>query len=179
LYFDEIEFIEICNESTEFHFDDITAQLENARNEFKGKMQSGDVFITRHSNLAFVHVVFHLAIEKKNSKSVLTSCITGIRNILSIATQYDVATIAFPALLIEPEFKHLFSNTQLVKRVDALIKSIRTFLSERQTPSYHYLKTIQFVLSPNSSTILSEVRRLFMTTSTNSNDKIRTKSESK
>jgi hypothetical protein len=61
------DFINICNESTEFHFDDIITQLNDAKRDFNGKMQTGDIFITRHSNLAFVHIVFHLAVEKKNS----------------------------------------------------------------------------------------------------------------
>jgi hypothetical protein len=126
------------------------------------------------TNLKMIFVKF----EKSLDKSTLALCLNGLRNILSIAAQYDVVTIAIPALLIEPEFKHLFSNTQLVKRVESLLKSIRAFLSERQMFSDHSLKTIQFVVPSTAQTILNEIQRLF-TAVTNSNDSTGTKAVTK
>ena len=66
------------------------------------KMQPGDFYITRHSNLSEVHVVFHLVSDSSVMSSELTSrhpVILGYRNILKACFRYDITTITLPLLL--------------------------------------------------------------------------------
>ena len=58
-----IEFLKQCRATTDFHFDDVDTQLQQIRQEAqKQPLSIGDVFITRHSNLQYVHVVFHIVV---------------------------------------------------------------------------------------------------------------------
>ena len=66
------------------------------------KMQPGDFYITRHSNLSEVHVVFHLVSDSSVMSPELTSrhpVILGYRNILKTCFRYDITTITLPLLL--------------------------------------------------------------------------------
>ena len=65
-------------------------------------MQPGDFYITRHSNLSEVHVVFHLVSDSSVMSTELTSrhpVILGYRNILKACFRYDITTITLPLLL--------------------------------------------------------------------------------
>lgn len=62
--------IMLCKRSTDFHFGDVEEQLRRIIGE-EGKgsvslesMKEGDFFITRHSNLPLLHVIFHLVIDE-------------------------------------------------------------------------------------------------------------------
>ncbi len=66
-------------------------------------MQPGDFYLTRHSNLSEVHVVFHLVSDSSVMTGDLTSrhpVILGYRNILKACFRYDVTTITLPLLLV-------------------------------------------------------------------------------
>ena len=66
-------------------------------------MQNGDFYITRHSNLSEVHVVFHLVADDSIKGSDVTSrhpVILGYRNILKACFRYDIKTISLPLLLV-------------------------------------------------------------------------------
>ena len=66
-------------------------------------MQTGDFYITRHSNLAEVHVVFHLVSEETVRSGDITSrhnVILGIRNVLKACYRLDISTINLPLLLV-------------------------------------------------------------------------------
>ncbi|KAF9437009.1 hypothetical protein BGZ76_002279 [Entomortierella beljakovae] len=57
------EFFKACQSSTELHFDSVEKQLEALETKFPldgSTLREGDFFITRHSNLPMIHVVFHL-----------------------------------------------------------------------------------------------------------------------
>ena len=53
---------EICSRSTEYHFPNFEQQLESLKVKTgQGKrLKCGDFYMTRHSNLCEVHVVFHM-----------------------------------------------------------------------------------------------------------------------
>ena len=114
------EFATACEQSTEFHFsklDDqlaqISASLERANQANQHtrhtcadayNLRSGEVYVTRHSNLAEVHVVFHLVVDDsvQTLQSDLSSrhpVILGVRNILKACFHYDIHTVTLPLLL--------------------------------------------------------------------------------
>ncbi|KAJ3056484.1 hypothetical protein HDU99_007401, partial [Rhizoclosmatium hyalinum] len=53
-----------CRQATEFHFDDVEIQIKKAMDarEGGGVVQEGDFFVTKHSNIPQVHVLFHLIV---------------------------------------------------------------------------------------------------------------------
>lgn len=57
---------ERCQQSTEFHFPDIETQLSVIQQDFENNkqgLQEGSFFITKHSNLPNIQVVFHLIVD--------------------------------------------------------------------------------------------------------------------
>jgi len=66
---------------------------------------TGDFYVTRHSNLSEVHVVFHLVSDDSVSvtSSELTSrhpIISACRNVLKLCFRYDIRHITLPLLLV-------------------------------------------------------------------------------
>lgn len=106
-------FTHICQSSTEFHFPHFEDQLEKIRLENVGRtsgskkssgkmLQTGDVFITRHSNLAQVHVIFHMVSDDSTLSKDMNSrhpVLLGLRNILKTACSHDVTSLTIPLLL--------------------------------------------------------------------------------
>nr|CAD7431917.1 unnamed protein product [Timema monikensis] len=85
-------------------------------------MQTGDVYITRHSNLAEVHVVFHMVIDdslKSNDINSRHPAILGLRNILKTACSNDITTLTVPVLLMhemsEVSTSQSFATWDIVK----------------------------------------------------------------
>ena len=79
----------------------------------------GEIYITRHSNLAEVHVVFHLVVDdsvKESNISTRNPVIVGLRNALHTAVRHSITTITIPLLLFNEMTEvslpvHVFSHT--------------------------------------------------------------------
>ncbi|KAJ3031379.1 UNVERIFIED_CONTAM: hypothetical protein HDU68_004458 [Siphonaria sp. JEL0065] len=102
-------FIKKCKQATEFHFDDIEIQLQKAidacpLDEFGNPaLKEGDFFITRHSNIPQIHVLFHLIISEDDTPKELSSqsnIIIGYRNILKLAHLRDINNLTVPMLFL-------------------------------------------------------------------------------
>jgi hypothetical protein len=67
-------------------------------------MEPGDFFITRHSNLAQLHVVLHLATDREAVRfpglRARHPVMTGLKNCLHVAARNDVHHITVPLLLV-------------------------------------------------------------------------------
>lgn len=66
-------------------------------------LKTGDFYITRHSNLSEVHVVFHLVADDTLRNSDMNSrhpTILGLRNILRVSHEHDICTVTIPLLLV-------------------------------------------------------------------------------
>lgn len=64
---------------------------------------AGEFYITRHSNLSEVHIVFHLCVDDNVRSANLTArdpAIMGLRNILKVCCTHDITTITIPLLLV-------------------------------------------------------------------------------
>lgn len=65
-------------------------------------LQTGDVYITRHSNLSQVHVVFHIVTDDSLLSKEINSrhpVLLGLRNILKTACSNDITSLTIPLLL--------------------------------------------------------------------------------
>lgn len=115
------DFQEICRKSTDFHFPNIDDQLdkisvtlqkhvkerqcndENDSRSARGELlQMGDFYMTKHSNLSQVHVVFHIVSDESLRGNDINSrhpVVLGLRNILKIACSNDITSLTIPLLL--------------------------------------------------------------------------------
>lgn len=152
-------FIKQCQKTTELQFEDIEAQLSKVKEKLGNSLQVGDFFITTHSNLKDVHVIFHLAVNRKHDNDVTKTLINGLRNIFVIANRYDIESITFPVLLIQNELKHLLQDEDAKARVDAVVTSLKVFLLENAATNT--IKSINFVVPSisNDQTIYDHTKR--------------------
>lgn len=142
--------------STEHHFPSMDAQLRDiserllepverrnsqrvqadsagARGRSRRDLQTGDIFITKHSNLAEVHVVFHLMVDDSSLRSGdITSrhpAILGLRNILKAACSNDITSLAIP-LLLRHEMSEEMTAAWCVRRAELVLKCVKGFMLE-------------------------------------------------
>ena len=172
------QFSRLCNMSTEFHFNELEQQLDEIRQEARclerdgaSKLTSsndillepGDFYITRHSNLAKVHAVYHLVADESVLSPEINSrhpVILGLRNILKISHLNDINTICIPLLLIN-ELNESITLQWCIKRAELVLKCVKGFMIEISalSPSNeeNSNKTIQFLVPTVSGGGASEM----------------------
>lgn len=122
-------------------------------NTQKQQFSPSDFYITKHSNLASFHVVFHLVCERDLSSSSLTSkspIFAGLRNILAASATYDISTITIPLLLaytLTPEM----NDKWCIRRAELVLKCVKGFMMEASTFGEGDERTIQFLVPDNVS----------------------------
>ncbi|XP_063446108.1 protein C12orf4 homolog isoform X1 [Mytilus trossulus] len=158
------DFSRVCEQSTDFHFPDLQQQLTSIeqqlplRDTSKGNksskeskdigLQTGDFYITKHSNLSEVHVVFHLVTDNSIRSSDITSrhpVILSIRNIIKQCFRHDLHTITIPLLLA-----HHMSEEMTIpwcqRRAELVFKCVKGFMMEMATYESSSSRTIQFLV---------------------------------
>jgi hypothetical protein len=113
-------------------------------------LRTGDFYITKHSNLSDVHVVFHLVSDESVMSSEVSSrhpIMLGLRNILKTAYLSDITTIALPLFLSHEMSEHMTMQWCL-RRAELVFKCIKGFMIEMASlvPSHEGNRTIKFVL---------------------------------
>ena len=175
--------------STELHFDSFETQWREIRSDIEAKRGSfiveegmlsrgmnlkylfvGDVFVTRHSNLFGVHVLFHLIVDETpqdiDSRSPV---LKGLRHILQISHEYSVQNITFQLPLLssnafpseekaDPSRPNRIESL-IFRRSESTLKVTKAFLSEYHRALKHSgsaigrsstTPTIQFLLPPSA-----------------------------
>ncbi|KAJ3338864.1 hypothetical protein HDU93_008999 [Gonapodya sp. JEL0774] len=170
-----------CLRSTEFHFDDlskqlenITAEMENRKEDKGGRTEEGDYFITRHSNLPMIQVVFHLIIEEGSLRNELTTrspVISGYRHLLRTAYRHDVHQLTIPLLFLpdasvssnsdQPSQPGTADIQALLRRAEVVLKATKGFMIEAGRQGRHASgtggvdkesRTLQFLLPGGNGT---------------------------
>lgn len=166
------KFILKCKSSTEFHFNDISTQLETIYKSNQN-FQEGDFFVTRHSNIPNIHAVFHLIISDDSISTDVTSqskLITGYRSILKTCQLCDVHNITIPLLLLDDD---IVSDTTFVtnksqttsieqvlyKRCELVLKSTKGLIQEYSRGIKHAGQTGGVDKFPRSLTFVLPVLR--------------------
>ncbi|XP_051171120.1 protein C12orf4 homolog [Leptopilina boulardi] len=170
------ELSSICQLTTEFHFPPIDDQLEKIREDVKEAitwkqehqreesesqvkklsskaLQTGDIFITRHSNLAQVHVLFHMVVNDSLRSGDINSrhpAILGLRNILKNACCNDVTTLTIPVLLVH-EMTEDMTVAWCTKRAELVFKCVKGFMIEMASWGGAELKNLQFLVPKGMS----------------------------
>ena len=172
-----LDFAKICSKSTEFHFPDLEIQLEECRKSVQKlnrvsndkktgsvSLQTGDFYLTKHSNLSEVHVVFHLVCDDSLRSSEINSrhpVILGLRNIMKISHLNDISNITIPLLLIH-EMTEEITIQWCLKRAELVLKCVKGFMIEMASLSStsDENRTVQFVV-PKVSTFLKFLLKNF------------------
>lgn len=133
--------------------------------EMSSNLQTGDFYMTRHSNLSQVHLVFHLVsddsirdVEARNRHPV----ILALKNILKIAVQFDIYTITLPLFLVYEMYEEM-TIAWCTRRAELVFKCVKGFMMEMPTSGGSdggETRTIQFVVPKGIS------EELFTTLST-------------
>eukprot|EP00743_Colponemidia_sp_Colp-15_P008688 GILK01009458.1.p1 GENE.GILK01009458.1~~GILK01009458.1.p1 ORF type:complete len:566 (+),score=98.71 GILK01009458.1:147-1700(+) len=125
------DLLSCCESSTEFHFSSLSDQFaelkeslaadtldkhdrfERSPGRCNGGLQVGDFYVTKHSNLAHVHLIFHLVLASTSTQSNLQSSmpraewsnqstiVNRLKELISFANRYDVRCIYIPLVLEE------------------------------------------------------------------------------
>ena len=141
---------EICSRSTEYHFPNFEQQLESLKVKTgQGKrLKCGDFYMTRHSNLCEVHVVFHMLSttskaeggeEGEEGHAPLTSAervnsrhpvVMGLRSVLKTASLCGVTTLTIPLLLTMFLTDEMTSVSWCLRRAELVFKCVKGFMME-------------------------------------------------
>ncbi|KAJ2940024.1 hypothetical protein O0L34_g14057 [Tuta absoluta] len=119
-------------------------------------LQCGDVFLTRHSNLPDVHLVFHLVVDDTLKSGDITSrhpAILGLRNILKAACSNDVTSIALP-LLLTHEHTEEMTVAWCVRRAELVLKCVKGFMVEAAGAGGAELRTLTAAAPHNTAPLL-------------------------
>ena len=117
------------------------------------RLKCGDFYVTRHSNLSDVHVVFHMITDESVLQGNIGSrhpVVMGLRNVLKMASMCSVTTITVPLLL-----SHTMEETMTIpwcmKRAELLYKCLKGFLMENSSWGGSEIRTLQFLIPPDVS----------------------------
>ena len=136
-------FVNKCNEDVELIFptyrDQVKQFLARRQAAHKRDLKQGDVMMTRHSNLAGPHVVFHLLVDSSfDLASSLAVVGQSLKRILATANENGLSEVILPLLLIpesvtealrEQSMSMSALNETKPKRGDGLIQRAASNLS--------------------------------------------------
>lgn len=112
-------------------------------------LQTGDFYLTKHSNLCETHVVFHLvADEQLDANGNMSSrhpIIIGMRNVLKTACLNDITTLTIPLLLAHGMTENM-TVAWCLKRAELMFKCIKGFMMEMSGWGGTEIKTLQFLV---------------------------------
>ncbi|KAJ3351223.1 hypothetical protein HDU83_009041 [Entophlyctis luteolus] len=140
------DIIRHCKQRTEFHFDDIELQLKKAIEECpidnlgNPMICDGDFFVTRHSNIPEVHVLFHLIIPETRAAvaefSSQTDVMLGYRNILKLARDYKILNLTIP-VIFQPAVEEDNGTGKVVRQIETIFKCTRGAIIEDSRSQKH------------------------------------------
>ncbi|XP_048758931.1 protein C12orf4 homolog [Ostrea edulis] len=131
----------------------IKSSCSTASEEKKSCLRAGDFYLTKHSNLSEVHVVFHLVADdviKSPDISSRQAVILSIRNIIKLCFRYDINTLTIPLLLFN-EMTEEMTIPWCQKRVELMFKCVKGFMMEMAAYGGYKSRTIQFLVPPGIS----------------------------
>ncbi|XP_054475969.1 protein C12orf4 homolog [Anoplopoma fimbria] len=113
----------------------------------------GEFYISRHSNLSEVHVVFHLCVDDNVRSGNITArdpAIMGLRNILKVCCTHDVTTITVPLLLVH-DMSEEMTIPWCLKRAELVFKCVKGFMMEMASWDGGISRTVQFLVPKSIS----------------------------
>eukprot|EP00656_Telonema_subtile_P007037 TRINITY_DN13286_c0_g1_i5.p1 TRINITY_DN13286_c0_g1~~TRINITY_DN13286_c0_g1_i5.p1 ORF type:complete len:545 (+),score=184.67 TRINITY_DN13286_c0_g1_i5:158-1792(+) len=127
-----------CQKSPELHFDTFNSQRTAVQAKIKqgGALEPGDFFITQHSCLEHIHIIFHLAAGRNdvvfNPEAPdlydRSPVLIGLTGILMAANQCGIASLAIPIMLVDEGWHQAMSvPATALKRAEKVLQRVKTF----------------------------------------------------
>ncbi len=171
-------FGELTNQTTEAHFPSFEQQVESTRTEYldsaiawrldyqaktkylqeatgqemtepvTDRLKVGDFYVTKHSNMCDVHVVFHMICDDTVINNNINSrhpVIMGLRNVLKVASMNSVTTVTVP-LLLSLKMDEQMTIAWCMKRAELVFKCVKGFMMEVASWGGSEIKTLQFLV---------------------------------
>uniref|UniRef100_A0A3Q1FR27 FERRY endosomal RAB5 effector complex subunit 3 n=1 Tax=Acanthochromis polyacanthus TaxID=80966 RepID=A0A3Q1FR27_9TELE len=113
----------------------------------------GEFYISRHSNLSEVHVVFHLCVDDNARSGNITArdpAIMGLRNILKVCCTHDITTVTIPLLLVH-DMSEEMTIPWCLKRAELVFKCVKGFMMEMASWDGGISRTVQFLVPKSIS----------------------------
>ncbi|XP_069484407.1 ferry endosomal RAB5 effector complex subunit 3 isoform X2 [Ambystoma mexicanum] len=113
----------------------------------------GEFYLSRHSNLSEIHVVFHLCVDDNVRSGNITArdpAIMGLRNILKVCCTHDVTTISIPLLLVH-DMSEEMTIPWCLKRAELVFKCVKGFMMEMASWDGGVSRTVQFLVPQSIS----------------------------
>ncbi|KAM6946486.1 ferry endosomal RAB5 effector complex subunit 3 [Aplochiton taeniatus] len=113
----------------------------------------GEFYISRHSNLSEVHIMFHLCVDDNVRSGNITArdpAIMGLRNILKVCCTHDVTTITIPLLLVH-DMSEEMTIPWCLKRAELVFKCVKGFMMEMASWDGGISRTVQFLVPQSIS----------------------------
>ncbi|XP_015229587.1 PREDICTED: protein C12orf4 homolog [Cyprinodon variegatus] len=113
----------------------------------------GEFYISRHSNLSEVHVVFHLCVDDNLRSGNITArdpAIMGLRNILKVCCTHDITTVTIPLLLVH-DMSEEMTIPWCLKRAELVFKCVKGFMMEMASWDGGISRTVQFLVPKSIS----------------------------
>ncbi|CAF3777583.1 unnamed protein product [Rotaria socialis] len=141
------------NASASLDSNSIASKHSDTSSEESNLCSVGDFYVTRHSNLSEVHVVYHLVVNDSSlrSSTEITSrhpALFGLRNILKECCKHDVTTLTLP-LLLTHDMTEEMTIPWVMKRTELVLKCLKGFMMEMGTWGTNRCSTIQLVVPKN------------------------------
>ena len=126
--------------------------------EDKSKLKVGDFYITKHSNLCEVHVVFHMVsncgedgkIAPLSSSEGVNSrhpVVMGLRSVLKTASSCGITQLTIPLLLSMNMSEEMTAVAWCLRRAELVFKCVKGFMMEvASCGGGDDLKTLQFLV---------------------------------
>lgn len=124
-----------------------SSSADTGSQEKSAKLFTGDFYITKHSNLSEVHVVFHLVTDDSVRGDITSRhpIILSLRNIIKLCCRYDINTITIP-LLLTHEMLEEMTIPWCMKRAELVFKCVKGFIMEMATYGGTESSTVQFLV---------------------------------
>uniref|UniRef100_A0A8C8IEF7 CL004 protein n=1 Tax=Oncorhynchus tshawytscha TaxID=74940 RepID=A0A8C8IEF7_ONCTS len=113
----------------------------------------GEFYISRHSNLSEVHIVFHLCVDDNVRSGNITArepAIMGLRNILKVCCTHDVTNITIPLLLVH-DMSEEMTIPWCLRRAELVFKCVKGFMMEMASWDGGISRTVQFLVPQSIS----------------------------
>ena len=128
----------------------------NSNND-NSKLKAGDFYITKHSNLCEVHVVFHMIANCADDGNVPLSSsegvnsrhpvVMGLRSVLKAASSCGITQLTIPLLLSMNMTEEMTAVAWCLRRAELVFKCVKGFMMEvASCGGGDDLKTLQFLV---------------------------------
>jgi hypothetical protein len=122
------------NSAPELHFDELPVQLENIVYEYNhlddGRMADksyyenhGRSFITKHSNLSNIHLIYHLITsDHENTEERAASIMLGVEDVVQKCLKHGVITLSIPLPLTAVANNAVFTGDIMLEQMSQILR---------------------------------------------------------